>query len=207
MHPFVKSALKGLPREELFLQTKIRGKNAKKVRETLDRFRKELGTDYFDSVLIHCARKADWPEHFKRMRDDLSDAKQRKIILAHGLSCHGLAPLQASSECDWGDISLVRINPTGKLVDGPEGAWDEQGDVNAAVGHIRKLHDSGKGVIGMKIYGEGSFQSEAERARSIRFVLGLGCVDVMVIGFAQPEQIDETIRHIGAALDRKAGAT
>ena len=59
----------------------------------------------------------------------------------------------------------------------------------------------------MKIYGKESYQSEAERARSIRFVLGLGCVDLMVVGFAQPEQIDETIRHIGAALDRKAGAT
>jgi hypothetical protein len=199
-HPLFKAALKGLPREDLFIQTKIRGTNAKKVAACLDRFRTEMGTDYFDSVLIHCVTTSDWPEQLKRMRDDLSKAKDQQIIRAHGMSCHGLNGLTGATRCDWLDIGLVRINPQGKHVDGAAGQWDEPGDVDVALGNIRKLHAAGKGVIGMKIIGNGSFTDAADREKSIRFVMGLDCVDAIVIGFSRPQEIDEAIARMNAAL-------
>lgn len=198
--PLLKPALKGLPREDLFIQTKIRGDKAKKVFASLDRLRSETGTDYFDSVLIHCVTTADWPEQLKRMRDDLSKAKDQQIIRAHGMSCHGLKGLSGATRCDWVDIGLVRINPQGKHVDGAEGKWDEPGKVDAALANIRKIHAAGKGVIGMKIIGNGSFTNAADREKSIRFVMGLDCVDVIVIGFSRPQEIDEAITRMNAAL-------
>ena len=199
-HPFFKPALAKMPREELYIQTKIRSRDAKQVDQILDRLRQELGTDYFDSVLIHCVTTDDWPEALKPMRDSLARAKEKKIIRAHGMSCHGLPGLSAAPACDWVDVGLVRINPQGRHVDGPTGKWDEPGDVQSALGHIRKLHAAGKGVIGMKIIGNGEFTDAADREKSIRFAMGLDCIDAVVIGFASTDQIDEAIRRINAAL-------
>ena len=56
----------------------------------------------------------------------------------------------------------------------------------------KKLHAMGKGVVGMKIIGEGALRNDPEkRDESARFVLGLGCVDVMNIGFEKVEEIDD----------------
>ncbi|KKL90924.1 hypothetical protein LCGC14_1899820 [marine sediment metagenome] len=198
-HVLLKPAIKDLPREELFIQTKIGSRDAKQTDQILDRFRQELGTDYLDSVLMHCMQKADWPETLKPMQDALSKAKQKGIIRAHGVSCHGLPGLSGASRSDWVDVGLVRINPQGKHVDGVEGKWDEPGDVEKALVHIRKMHAAGKGVIGMKIFGSGSFTDPADREKSIRFAMGLDCLDAVVIGFASPDEIDEAIQQIDAA--------
>jgi predicted aldo/keto reductase-like oxidoreductase len=201
-HPLLKAALKGLPRDQLFLQTKIRPeKHAKKVRSCLDRFRSEMGVDYFDSVLIHCVKTADWAERLARMRDDLSTAKDQGVIRSHGMSCHGLQGLEAATRCDWIDIGLIRINPQGKHIDGADGQWDERGAIAKVLPCVRKLHQAGKGVIGMKIIGNGSFTDPADREKSIRFVMGLDCVDVIVIGFSGPQEVDEAIQRMDLALN------
>lgn len=200
-HPMLRSALKGLPREELYIQSKIPIGEADKVIPTLQRFRRELSMDYIDSVLIHCARRHDWPSELERMRDDLAKAKDQKIIRAHGVSCHGLQPLSAAADCDWVDVGLVRINPQGKHVDGPKGDFSEPGDVAKVVGYMNQMHAAGKGIIGMKIIGNGTFTDAADREKSIRFAMRLACVDAVVIGFKNPAEIDEAIRRINAALE------
>lgn len=199
-HVLFKPALKSLPREELFIQTKIRAKDAKQVPAALERFRQEAGTDYFDSVLIHCVNTDDWPKVLEPMTDALAEAKEKKIIRAHGVSCHGLPGLSATPGSDWVDVGLVRINPQGTHTDGPTAEWGVPGQIDQALVHIRKLHESGKGVIGMKIIGNGDFRDAADRDKSIRFVTSLDCVDAFVIGFKSNQEIDEAIGRINAAL-------
>jgi hypothetical protein len=111
-HAFVQKAIKGLPREKFFIQTKIGGTPEKPLEE-LDRFRKELGVDYIDSVLVHCMVTADWDKTHKAVMDALEEAKQKKIIRVHGMSCHSLPALKRSVELDWVDVHLVRVNPGG----------------------------------------------------------------------------------------------
>ncbi len=44
----------------------------------------------------------------------------------------------------------------------------------------------------MKIFGEGKFRnSDEQRDSSIKYVLGLGSVDILNVGFEQPEEIDD----------------
>jgi hypothetical protein len=51
---------------------------------------------------------------------------------------------------------------------------------------------AGKGVIGMKLIGEGDFRnSDEKRDESVKFVLGLGCVNVLNVGFEKLEEIDD----------------
>ena len=62
------------------------------------------------------------------------------------------------------------------------------------------MHEGGRGVIGMKVYGETGFDSAEKRLESLRYVLGLGSVDAFTIGFVNAKQIDETLELIKKAV-------
>ncbi len=190
MHPFVRAALKELPRDEIFLQTKTPAKNAQRAKDDIERFRRELDTEYLDSLLMHCMRKGSWPTDMRPVMDVLYEAKQKGIVRAVGVSCHDFAPLAASVEPDWIDVHLVRINPFNSHMDGPH---------DKVAAEMRKMHEQGRGIIGMKVYGEGDFKTRQQRLESLRYVLGLGSVQAFTIGFSQPEQIDETLDLIEEA--------
>jgi aryl-alcohol dehydrogenase-like predicted oxidoreductase len=192
-HAYLQYALKGLPREKLFIQTKTRATTARLAKSDVERFLLELGTDYIDSLLMHCMQKGSWQTDFRPVMDVLSDAKEKGLVKAVGVSCHGMDPLKAAVKCEWIDIDLARINPVGV-------AARMDGTPNDVVPCLKAMHEQGKGIIGMKILGEGTFKTEEEQVRSLRFVLGLGCVDAMVIGFEKPEQIDQIVRRVEMAL-------
>ena len=191
MHIFVRFALQELPRDQMFVQTKTLAKHPEVAKADIERFRRELKTDYLDSLLMHCMTSGGWPADMRPVMDVLQDAKAKGRVRAVGISCHGWEPLAASVDVDWIDIQLARINPFGMKMDGkPE-------DVAPL---LKKMHDKGRGVIGMKIYGEGDCKTAEQRLQSLKYVLELGCVDCFTIGFANTKQIDETLELIEQAL-------
>ena len=191
MHGLVRVAIQGLPRDKLFIQTKTRSKDAKGAKADIDRFRVELGIDYIDSLLMHCMTTKTFATDMRPVMDVLSEAKEKGIVRAVGVSCHGWNGLSASVDCDWIDVQLARINPFGDKMDGkPE----------QVAPLLKKMHDKGRGVIGMKIYGETGFDSAEKRLQSLRYVLGLGSVDAFTIGFVNAQQIDETLELITKAV-------
>jgi aryl-alcohol dehydrogenase-like predicted oxidoreductase len=202
-HPFTAKALKEIPREEYTLGTKIwvfPGTIPEPERPdadiVVDRFRKELNTDYLDIVQLHCMMSAEWTDEQKKQMVILETLKSKGIIRAHGVSVHSLEALKAAAASPWVDVIHVRINPYGITMDSNDPA-----DV---VPILETLHKSGKGVIGMKLIGNGSFRNDSEKIdQSLRFVLGLGTVDMIIIGFEQPEQIDNYTARVDAALKAK----
>jgi predicted aldo/keto reductase-like oxidoreductase len=203
MHEMLANALKGVPRDSYKLMTKYRLREAEDPKATIDRFRKELNSEYFDILLLHCVRTSNWAEQFKRLCDEFSEAKQKKIILAHGASCHGLLPLRAFPEnTNWLDVALLRVNHHGTRMDTLRQVdTDDLGDVNEVVGHIKTIRAKGTGVIGMKIMGEGQFRTPEERDASVKFVMKLGTVDAVTIGYKSPAEIDEAIERINTHLN------
>jgi predicted aldo/keto reductase-like oxidoreductase len=190
IHPFVQAALKELPREKMFIQTKTRAKDAATARDDIDRFRRELGLETLDTVLIHCMTKDEWPVDYRPVIDVLLEAKRKDQVRAIGVSCHSLEALVDAADCDWMDVHLVRINPAGNRMDStPE---------NVAA-QIARMRDKNRGVIGMKIFGEGDFKDRQQRFKSLKYVLGLGTVQAFTIGFSSAEQIDETLELIEQA--------
>jgi aryl-alcohol dehydrogenase-like predicted oxidoreductase len=201
-HEMVGEAIKGLPREKLFIQSKM-PRVPDQPLQVLDRYRKELGVDYIDSLLVHVAVKGNWDEDRKRVLDAFTEAKDKGIIRAHGVSCHSLPALTRAAELDWVDVNLVRINPQGVYMDTPEEVWNADSDVShltAVQKRMRVMRENGHGVIGMKIIGNGDFTTAAERERSIRFAMQGGLVDAVVIGFKNTAEIDEAILRINRAL-------
>jgi aryl-alcohol dehydrogenase-like predicted oxidoreductase len=200
IHDLVGKAIKGLPRDQLAIQSKIMWEQGPDVAETLDRFRRELGVEYLDTCLIHCATKPKWPDALEKMRDDLSTAKEKGIVRAHGVSCHGLPALREVAACAWVDVNLARINPMGHKVDGDTESWNEPGKVGEACAEIEKIHKAGKGVIGMKIVGNGDFTDPAQREKSVRFAMTRPYVDAVIIGVKSPAEVDEAIERMNRAL-------
>ena len=196
------TALKGVPRDSYKLMTKFRLRDSENPPATIDRLRKDLDSEYLDILLLHCVRSASWTEDFKRLRDAFSEAKEKKIILAHGASCHGLLPLRAFPGTQWLDVALVRINHNGTRMDTLQGGdGEEKGDVNEVVSRIREIRTQGTGIIGMKIMGEGRFTSPEDREASMKFVTKLGTVDAITIGYKTTAEIDEAIERFDKHLN------
>lgn len=201
-YSWIKNAIQGLPREKLFIMSKIAGL-PENPRQAIDDMRKQLGVDYIDSLLVHCKVHEDWVEKHKSLIDAFEEAKQKKIILSHGVSCHSLPALRVAAEYNWVDVNLVRINPQGKMMDTEkEVVFDRYSEntVDVVLKQIQIMKQNGHGVIGMKLIGNGQFKDPKERKRSIQFVMQKSQVDAAVIGFKSIAEIDEAIENVNAAL-------
>ena len=201
MPQMLATALKGIPRDSYKLMTKIRGQDVSDIKARIDDVRRELNTEYVDILLLHCVRTKGWADDFKFIRDEYSNAKQKKAILAHGASCHGLLPLSDFPGQKWLDVALLRMNHNGTRMDTLQSEANEKGDVAKVTSQIAKIHGQGTGVIGMKLVGEGRFTNAEDRRKALQYVFQLGTVNAVTIGYKSPAEIDEAIDNIGLALN------
>lgn len=203
-HIYVKEAIKGLPRDKFVIQSKIIHRTAAEARADIDRFRKELGVDYLDTVLMHVVTEPDWNVKYQGVKDVLEEARQKGIIRAHGCSCHTLAALEAAAADPWVQVDLARFNPWGKYMDVKKGEAEDRtpGFVKPV---LQRMRQAGKGIIGMKILAQGDVLKNADKMtkarESIRHALTSGAVDMMVIGFESPKEITEIVRETQLALN------
>jgi aryl-alcohol dehydrogenase-like predicted oxidoreductase len=191
-HVYLREALKGVPRDQYVIQTKTHATNLPDARSHLERYRLELGVEYIDIVLLHCMQKTGWPHDHQGSMEYLMKAKDEKIIRAHGTSCHGMDPLRTSAKTSFVEVDLARINPEGLIMD------DRKPDEVASV--LEEMHNAGKGIIGMKILGEGRINTPERKDASLRYVLGLGTVNAFIIGFQSTDQIDDILKRTSDAI-------
>src|SRR3989475_1854641 len=62
-------ALKGIPRDSYRLMTKYSTPASGDPAGKIDQFRKQLGTDYIDILLLHCVRPPSWAADYSSLRD------------------------------------------------------------------------------------------------------------------------------------------
>ena len=187
-HPHVAEALKHIPRDKVTVLTKTWARDAAGARADLERFRRELGTDYIDVCLMHCLTEGDWTERYRGVMDVLSEAKQKGTIRAHGCSCHSIEALRAAAKSPWVEVDLARINPIGAHMDA---------DPQTVVGVLREMKAAGKGVIGMKILGQGALRDRQDEA--LKYALSLDVLDAFTIGAESKTEQDDLVRRIAAA--------
>jgi 1-deoxyxylulose-5-phosphate synthase len=187
-HPHVAEALKHVPRDKVTVLTKTWARDAASARADLDRFRRELGTDYIDICLMHCLTEGDWTERFQGVMDVLSEAKQKGIIRAHGCSCHSIEALRAAAKSPWVEVDLVRINPIRAYMDAAP---------DTVVSVLREMRAAKKAIVGMKILGQGELRKRQDEA--LRYALSLDLLDAFTIGAESKFEQEDLVRRIAAA--------
>jgi aryl-alcohol dehydrogenase-like predicted oxidoreductase len=186
-HPHVAAALKKVPREQMTILTKSGARDANRMRADLDRCRKELGTDYIDILLMHAMSDSGWTTRFQGVMDVLSEARQKGVIRAHGVSCHSIEALRAAARLPWVQVILARINPIGAHMDA---------DPDTVVSTLWEARAAGKGILGMKILGQGDMRHRVDEA--LKYALSLRVLDAFTIGAESRAEQEDLIRRIAA---------
>ena len=198
-HQYVRTALNGVPRDKYRVLSKIWPRKefwnspSGGAKEEVERFRRELRSDVIDICLIHCMNDSEWPDKFERVRDELSEMKQKGAVRAVGVSCHDLGALKTAAAHPWVDVILARINNVGKAA-----AMD--GSVEEVTTVLKQARTNGKVIIGMKIFGAGKLVKPDQKDASLKYVLGNNLVDAITVGMLSPEQVDDTIERINKVL-------
>jgi 1-deoxyxylulose-5-phosphate synthase len=190
-HPHVREALKTVKRDKVVIMTKTAATTEAEMRADLDRFRKELNTDYIDIVLLHAVTDPEWPEKKKGAMAVLSEAKQQKVIRAHGLSCHSIGALRTAAATPWVDVDLARLNPASAYMDA---------DPQTVVSVLKEMKAAGKGIIGMKILGQGKLRDTVDTA--LQYALAQGVLDCFTIGAESIAEMKDLVAKIPAASVR-----
>ena len=184
-HPLYREALKYIPRDKVVILTKSFSRDAEGMRKDIERYRRELSTDVIDILLFHCLTEDDWTEKMKATMEVVSEAREKGILRTYGVSCHALSALKAAVSSSWVEVIMARINHAGVNMDAkPE----------VVVPVLRKAYENGKSIIGMKIVGEGRLKEQI--GQSLKFVLGLGFIDTITLGFESTGEINEMIKKV-----------
>ncbi len=192
-HEYVREALKVIPRDKVTILTKVMVYDqegwykVEPFQTSLDRFRKEVGTDYFDIFLLHCMMNGNWSTEYRSFMDGLSKAKEKGIVRKVGISCHNLDAMIEAANNPWVDVLLARINYKGPKMDGTP---------DQIMKVLETAKKNGKGVIGMKVFGMGELTGDDDREKSLNYVIKSGNVHCMTLGLESKEQVDDAVSRV-----------
>ncbi len=193
-------ALKGIPRDSYRLMSKVTTFHEGIDPQTkLDELRRLANTEYFDIMLLHWQHTPTWPTDTVKWQDGIMEAQAKRTILSHGASVHGLPALRQVPSFKWLELALIRVNHNGTRMDAEIPDLDDLGNVPEVVTHIREFKSKGRGVIGMKLIGEGRFGRE-DRQKAMRFAFKNAGVDGVTVGYKSTAEIDEAIDNLNLAL-------
>lgn len=186
-HPHAAEALKRIPRDKVTVLTKSWARDANTMRADIERYRKELNTDYIDIFLMHCLTEADWTTRYRPVMDVLEEARGKGIIRAHGCSCHSIEALRTAAKEPWVQVDLARINPIGSHMDD---------DPATVVSVLKEMRAAGKAVVGMKILGQGDMRTRQDEA--LKYALSLGVLSAFTIGAESRSEQEDLVKRIAA---------
>jgi aryl-alcohol dehydrogenase-like predicted oxidoreductase len=195
------NALKGIPRDSYQLMSKVTTDEGADPLKRFDEMRKTSQTDYFDIMLLHWQHTADWVSETKRWQDGILEAQEKQIIMKRGASVHGLPALRQMPGNKWLEIAMIRMNHKGVRMDGPTGADNNNPEsVSEVVEHVKQVKRDGMGVISMKLVGDAVFTRHDDRQAAMKFAFRNAGVDAVTVGFKNPQEVDEAIDNLNAAL-------
>ncbi len=190
-HPHIRQALKQVDRDKVCIMTKTRASSAKEMKADLDRFRREMGVDRIDILLLHCMTDDDWNVKRRGAMDVIAEAQEAGIVVTKGVSCHTLGALKTAADEPWVEVDLARLNP--KQV-----AMDAAPDVVIPI--LKKMKSQGKGIIGMKVFGAGKMRDQQDAM--LQYALAQDVIDCFTIGMENTKEMNDCVKRISAASTR-----
>jgi aryl-alcohol dehydrogenase-like predicted oxidoreductase len=200
MHQMLGVALKGIPRDSYRLMSKVTTREGVDPLRKIDELRKLAQTDYFDILLLHWQHVATWPQDSIRWQEGIMEAQVKQMVIAHGASVHGLPALRQVPETKWLQVAMIRMNHKGVRMDAEDYNTNGLGNVPEVVEHVKQARKAQMGVISMKLVGEGTFTTRADRQKAMRFAFRHAGVDSVTVGYKNQAEIDEAIENVNLAF-------
>lgn len=197
-YQYIKTALKGIKRDDYHIATKTYAYTKEMAKDSLDLALKELDTDYIDIFLLHEQESIHTVRgHFEAIEYFLK-AKEEGKIRALGISTHRIAGALAVKEVKELEIIHPIINKYGIGI--------QDGNVEEMLKEIQEIHEMGKGIYAMKPLGGGHLIKEVES--SFNFVKSIPFIHSIAIGMQSTDEIDANINllengHIPEELKNK----
>ncbi|MEO8596095.1 MAG: aldo/keto reductase [Candidatus Solibacter sp.] len=199
MHKMLGVALKGIPRDSYRLMSKVTTREGVNPKDKIDELRKLAQTEYFDILLLHYQRSANWPSETSKWQDGIQEAQVKKAVVGRGASVHGLPALRRMPDNQWLQIAMIRMNHKGTKMDA-ENPNADRGNVAEVVQNMKGVKAHGMGVISMKLCGEGAFTTREDRKAAMHFAFNNAGVDSVTVGFKDTTEVDEAIENLNLAL-------
>ncbi|HEY3441265.1 MAG TPA: aldo/keto reductase [Paludibaculum sp.] len=190
-HPHIKESLKKTPREKVVILSKTHASTAAEMKADIDRFRREIGTDYIDILLLHCMMDGNWPDRKKGAMEYISELQEKGIVRTKGVSCHTMPALRTAAATPWVEVDLARLNPAGVAMDAAPGE---------VIPVLKQMKAAGKGIIGMKIFGAGKLRAKPDEC--LQFALAQDVLDCFTIGSESSAEMLDIVRKMPAASVR-----
>jgi len=200
MHRMLGVALQGIPRDSYRLMSKVTTRPGEDPQAKFDELRKLANTEYFDIMLLHWQHTGTWPEDTMRWQDGILQAQEKKVIIGHGASVHGLPALRQVPGNKWLEVAMIRMNHKGTAMDAEDYNTKGPGNVSEVVTHVQQARQQGMGVISMKLVGEGRFTDREDRQKSMRFAFRHAGVNCVTVGYKSPAEVNEAIENLNMAL-------
>ena len=192
-HPHFKTALKGgIAREKVTILSKTHASTEEEMRKDLDRFRRELNSDYIDILLLHCMLDGNWPERKKGAMAVIEEAQAKGMVRTKGVSCHTLDALKTAAKTPWVEVDLARFNPAGIAMDS---------DVETVKGVLNEMKAAGKGIIAMKVFGAGKLRNKTDECLQWQLAHS-DLIDCFTIGTESRAEMEDVLKKIPAASTR-----
>ncbi len=184
-HAAAKVALKKVPREKIIISTKTAARSADAMKADLERFRKEMGIDSIDIVLLHARMSPKWTDSDKGPMDVLAEAKEKKLVRSVGISCHSTEAMKLAAQTPWLDVCLARLNNFGIRMDA---------DTEEILPILGQMRAAGKGLIAMKILGEGQLRNRLDDA--FRFAVTKDAVHCFTVGTESRKEFEDNFARV-----------
>jgi aryl-alcohol dehydrogenase-like predicted oxidoreductase len=194
-HPHIASALKQIQRKEVVISTKTYAKNGQEAKESLKNSLRELQTDYVDIFLLHYV-KHDWVNGCLRVLREMEELKASGVAKTTGISTHSVKVAEKAANFEELDvimaictkISQATIDKFPKHIPIEDGTMDEMFKT------LQAAHENGKGVIAMKVLGNGLPWLVRNHEKVIKAVAQLDFVDALVIGMKNLDEVRKNLK-------------
>lgn len=185
--PFLGKAIQG-KRADLVISTKSTAEDYDAMARSVEKSLQELGTDYIDLYFLHSVR-AGKEVFIKRAGalDFLLKMREEKVIKAVGIATHHVEVLNLAARRDDLDVAFPIINKIGLGIIGGNSV-----DMLAA---IKKVKDSGKGLLAMKALGGGNLIDDVEG--SLQWVRDIQEMDAVAVGVVNEKELLQNLHYFG----------
>ena len=181
--PHLGTALKGLERDQVVIQTKTGAKDYDGARKSIERSLQEMGTDYIDVLLLHGVSS---PEDLASREEAISaflDAKSEGIIRVMGCSTHLFTGTVMDAVIDHPEIQVIlaTANKEGRMLEG--------GPLDRHLEYLQRAYDLGKGLSIMKVIAAGDIP-ESDLEDWIRWGFELEIAHGINLGISNHLELD-----------------